>query len=200
MLVSYYTDYEIALRELQKQFPGIQIQGTFLEFMDARAREGVTIGRVGRGGDKGMNLGYVGSYIYWVVEIAVAAGVGLVMAKLPANTPFCTNCQAWKTEQSLGTLSVLKPVTLDILNQGDIHRFQDPHLTKDHPLIFKAFVCPHCGEEGTVEINVQGIAVNAKGEQKAADLGTWTYPGESLAAWHHLFFYLQMTPLPPQGQ
>jgi hypothetical protein len=199
MLVSYYADYRLALQQLARLFPGAQFDDvTFLKFMDVRATEGVAIGKVG-GGDKGMNLGYVGSYIYWLVEIGCAAAIAFSIARLPASLPFCTGCQGWKESHELGAALLPPTAAVDLMNQGEIHRFLDPSLATGTPVAFKAHTCQNCGEESTVEINLRELTVNAKGEQKERDLGTWTYPGHSLPVWHQLFDTFRVTAPPPDN-
>ena len=102
MLAMHYFDYQRALAMVQAQMgPGQQIQppGLF-GFIDIRAKEGVVI--AGKGGGKGMNLGYVGSYIYFGVEFLFVVGICGVALFAFAQAPFCTECNTWKKERALG--------------------------------------------------------------------------------------------------
>jgi hypothetical protein len=76
--------YARALGEIEKQVPGIRARGLtdpmmFARFTDRRAMEGVVINRPGARDGSGTNLGYVGSYVYWLAEAVI---VGLVVFQL----------------------------------------------------------------------------------------------------------------------
>jgi len=182
MLASYFGDYLL----IEQQMPGFQQAVSFREFMDLQAKEGVNIGRLGRGND-GVNLGYVGSYIYWLAEIFVAALVACAMTAASAGDPYCRFCHSWKNIQLLGALQVDSATATEILNQGEIYRFQNEALPPGNTIEFSAFPCDHCQDEGTVEIKATESVVDAKGQTSIKSLGIWRYPGESYDAWSRLF-------------
>jgi hypothetical protein len=186
MLTSLYGDYLRVLWEVHTQAPelrALEQDFSFVEFMDMRADQGVAIGRVGRGNDKGMNLGYIGSYIYWGVEIALAAGIAFSMMRPPTRKPFCSGCQLWKKSEVLGGLHVGRETIKGIMDEGDLPQLFKPGLPTGFPVIFTALVCPECADRGTVEINLREVAINAKGEPQHTDLGTWSFAGDALVAW-----------------
>jgi len=183
MVAVHYFDYERFLGELEKVIPGARARGpSFLTFVDVMAQRGVHIGKVGHGNDKGFNLGYVGSYIYWALEVL---GVGLfsfALVRLAAQAPFCTACNTWKEERKLGQVSMPAHAVVSALTTGEIVKLAeaDFHDTKG-TLVFKAAVCPKCGEEAPVDVRLEQITVNEKGQQNANELAHMTYPGEALA-------------------
>src|SRR5262249_8509816 len=75
----------------------------FARFLNDLASVGVTISRT-TGGGSGMNLGYVGTWIYWIVEVLIVAGVSGAFCWIWARRPFCTRCNTWKTSRVLGTV------------------------------------------------------------------------------------------------
>jgi hypothetical protein len=188
MLVSHLGDYLLWLRQLE-QVAGpraAELRLTFLEFMNLRAEQGVTLSKVGQG-DKGMNLGYIGSYIYWLVEVAFAAGFAAAVMAATTLTPFCPACRSWKQKRVLGSVAAARQTVKEIVGRGELTKLLEPNLPAGHPVVFTAHVCPRCAEQGAVEINLQEVASNATGERRATDLGTWSFGGESWPLWHRLF-------------
>jgi hypothetical protein len=183
MVAVHYFDYERFLGELEKVIPGARANGpSFFTFVDVMAQRGVHIGKVGHGNDKGFNLGHVGSYIYWALEVL---GVGLfsfALVRLAAQAPFCTACNTWKEERKLGQVSMPAHAVVSALTTGEIVKLAeaDFHDTKG-TLVFKAAVCPKCGDEAPVDVRLEQITVNEKGQQNANELAHMTYPGEALA-------------------
>ncbi|MGH7223970.1 MAG: hypothetical protein ACRELF_12135, partial [Gemmataceae bacterium] len=107
----HYAEYQRFLNVLAEKLPvnrdQLQDNISFATYIDFMAKQGVTIGRVvQRGNDKGMNLGHIGSYIYWLVEMLVVAGIVWVMMRKAAAAPFCVGCNAWKDERPLGMVTV----------------------------------------------------------------------------------------------
>jgi hypothetical protein len=72
--------------------------------------------------DKGTNLGYVGSYIYWGVELLILVGVSFAIMLGAASEPFCVQCETWKQERILGGVSPPADEAVDAINQGDLNR------------------------------------------------------------------------------
>jgi hypothetical protein len=169
---------------------------SFPAYMDYEATNGVTIQRVGHGGaanDRGMNLGYVGSFIYWGVEVLIVAGVAFVIMMGAAAMPFCRECQAWKQERKLGTLA-FRPGDVGgaglvaALGSGEVGRLLDYSPSAgDGPLHLSAAVCPRCGGEGTIDLKLLHKYKTAKNEDKAQELLHVTYPGQALPALEAIF-------------
>jgi hypothetical protein len=74
----------------------------FVGFVKYRAKQGVSIGRVGRSGG---NIGEIGTWIYWSIEllviqlITVGASIGL------AKNPFCESSDEWyKDPEKIGSV------------------------------------------------------------------------------------------------
>lgn len=154
---------------------------SFATYIDLRATEGVTISRAAHN-DKGMNLGYVGSYIYWLVEMAVVAGIAWAMMRTTAAAPFCVGCNTWKNERRLAEMTVAdEDMALRAVQEGEVIRLlQCGQPIQAKGLVIKAASCPHCGAEGEVDITLDRLTKNAKGEWSATTLTRTTYPGEVL--------------------
>jgi hypothetical protein len=168
---------------------------SFLAYMDYQATNGVTIQRVGHGGanDRGMNLGYIGSFIYWGIEVLIVAVVAFVIMMGAAAVPFCRECMAWKQERKLGTLAfrpgdVGAAQLVAALGAGEVTRLIDYKPSPaDGPLHLSAAVCPKCGDQGTVDVKLTHKYKTAKNEERAQQLLHVTYPGEALRALEAVF-------------
>lgn len=195
MLVFHIGDYLLVLQAVNQNAPAGQAQDqgfSFLTYMDMQAKEGVTIGRIGRGNDKGLNLGYVGSYVYWGAEMLLAACLAGLWMKSASNEPFCTTCHSWKPGQALGIVTVQKEVVKEIMNNGDLPRLSQEikggSLTGSSQVLFTAYACPECGNQSTVEIGLREVVFEKKGNRKdKSEIGTWSFPIEALPTWMSLF-------------
>ena len=168
--------------------------GSFWDFMDYQARQGVTISKAGAGGGKGMNLGYTGSFIYWGLESLLLAGVALAIMYGAASLPFCLACETWKDEKVLGGSSTTAANLGTAVSGGDLAEVAGAIASPGGDTIsMSAFVCPNCGTEAPVEVKVTKITVNKKGESSESQVAFVTYPGESLPAFESLF-------QPPAGE
>src|SRR5580765_8250689 len=97
--VMHYFEFLLFLMDMEKTIPGAGNErfslATLIQFIDQGAIAGVQI--AGRPGQKAMNLGYWGSYIYWIAEAAIVAWMSAFVIASAAAAPFCSECQSWKT-------------------------------------------------------------------------------------------------------
>lgn len=147
------------------------------KYIDMQAHIGVELKRGGAG--NGANLGYVGSYIYWGLEALIVAGITFSMMRTAAAEPFCRECRSWKVDEVRGPFSDFARVQR-ILEEGALERF--PCDVSKADTVITLFTCPVCGDEGTVDVRIEKVTVNNKGETSKKRLGQLTYPGEALTA------------------
>ena len=97
----------------------------------------MTIGSVGHG-DKGTNLGYYGSYIYWLLEVPFVAWMAIVVMRQFAEKPFCAECQNWKVRRELGRFEHDPGEAVVAVSQGEIVRLAASAFhPKDGPLVLR---------------------------------------------------------------
>jgi hypothetical protein len=185
VLSMHYFEYQSALGELDAQSPAFQqaVQNggfTFLQYFEARAKEGVALAPTGPG--EAINLGYYGSYIYWLVDAIFAIGTAWVLPYLAAKKPFCTHCSNWKEEQRLAQVDPAWQRTIvDALKQGELLRLlEGSGHTGVEGLVLKLASCNHCGETAPVEVIAERLEKDAKGVLRTTELACVTYPGEVL--------------------
>lgn len=196
MATMHYVDYQRFLDEMAK---GITIEVgkgaeaitidrselakhiSFANYIDMMATQGVTISRAAHN-DKGMNLGYIGSYIYWLVEMAVVAGMAWAIMRKTASAPFCVECNSWKNEHPLVMVTVpTESMAVQAIQEGDVLKLLScagPIQTEG--LLLKTAICPHCRAEGEVDISLDRLTKNSKGQQQTTTVARTTYPGEVL--------------------
>jgi hypothetical protein len=155
-------------------------------YLDATAHAGVT---VCDRSDTGFNLGYLGTYAYWAVELVVVAGLGLFGARAAALRPFCAGCGRWKGEHRLGTLHESAEL-LPLLRRGDLAglascRSPQPAAGRRGTLVLSAAFCPECREETPVDIRLERLA-GGRG-LPPGDVAHLSYPGEALTVLEDVF-------------
>jgi hypothetical protein len=158
-----------------------------LQHLDLKARRGVEIGRSSaRAGQKRMNLGYTGSYIYWAVELLLIAGVAYFVMNDAAAKPFCSACESWKAERHLGTFAGSPPATRPALEEGNLTGLVEMAGAGD-PITATLFECPQCAAQAPVDVRLEHIIVNKKGETSKKKLCQVTLPGEALVPLEQAF-------------
>lgn len=146
---------------------------SYLHYM---ATEGVTLTKAGR--SKGVNLGYVGSFIYWGVELLIIAGMAVVISKAATCEPYCLQCDRWKESRTVGSLDISAETALATLESGDLtglHGLGTHH--EDGPLLLSIWVCPNCGASAPFEVRLLKVVQKDKGKTENQTLGTFTMPG-----------------------
>ena len=146
-----------------------------------RVQVGVTISSTrGGGNDKGMTLGYAGSYIYWLIELGLMAGFAAAIPAVRAGQPFCARCDGWKTQHKLGVLFLGRDAARDYLESGELWRLADPREPPgEGPLTLTEWWCPHCLEASPVDVRLDQTVQKKKGV-KQFKVGFRTFPGEAL--------------------
>jgi uncharacterized membrane protein YeaQ/YmgE (transglycosylase-associated protein family) len=180
MVVVHFMSFRATLAEMEKLAPGVmELQlspSAFAQFMDASAVRGVTIGKSGGG----INLGYIGTYVYWAVEILGVVAISALMVREGAKAPFCVSCQKWKSEKVLANVHGEEGEVQEAINDGELHRFisQSP---EDSPNIaIHVWSCPECEKVGDIEILARTSIQKKKGEIDTKSTKLYTYPGEFL--------------------
>ncbi len=192
MLAMHFVSYVFFVNKF-----GVQIG--FGRYIDELAKVGVRINST-RGGnprDKGINLGYVGSYIYWLVEAAIVAGFAGAMMGTRAGKPFCRRCGSWKTQHNLGVLFLPRADAADFFEAGELSRLVDPaNPPGEGPITLTVWWCPYCLDEAPVDAAL-AQTVQGKKNVKVTQLGMRTYPGEALPVFRALCTHRGDPTIPP---
>lgn len=176
--------YLSELNDAEQQRPGARAiilndPLAFFRLLDRRAERGLTILRRGR---VEQNVGYVGSYAYWVFEMFLMGLMAYTLFKTAGAEPLCDRCQGWKRSRYLGRMTTVPPelVTGPLLDGQLLTLVDRATVTDDICLRFKAAICPTCKTAAPVDITLEQLAPNEKGHIKTTVLEQVRYPGDVL--------------------
>lgn len=170
-------------KDFNDALAAMKVEG-FPEYIDFRARMGVTI--------KKLNLGYYGTYIYWIVELLIITGIVFSMVRKTAREPFCPLTHAWKTERC-GTQFQI-PVELGVeaiaaaLQEGAIGKISEVKQQTEQaatgnmiPMRLYVYASPQHAEPCTLEVCLVSIHTS-QNQAEEKELAIVTYPAQALAA------------------
>jgi hypothetical protein len=154
---------------------------SFASFMDFQARQGVELKKTASSSKGGINLGYVGSYIYWLLEMGIVAFIVSRMVRRQAAEPFCGRCGQWRRPRTMGYVRAQSDQAVAHLVRGDLAA-AGGLLSKDSPteVAVVAYTCPMCQGAGEVDVKVEQSVTNKKGKTQKKSLAFVTYPQGSL--------------------
>jgi hypothetical protein len=116
------------------------------------------------------------------LPIVVVLGVAWVLPCLAARKPFCARCSSWKAQHPLGQIDPAWQATVvEALKQGEMLRLlEGVGHSADEGLLLKLSCCDRCGDATPVEVVVERLSKNSKGQPQTEELAQVTYPGEVL--------------------
>jgi hypothetical protein len=183
---NYVRDIEKAVEVLQPADPAqvkklLKEKIHFGQYMDDRAKAGVRIG------DPGLNLGHLGSWLYWIAELALVVWLACAGVASAAQRPFCPACNSWKEVRLLGALPDL-PSVFEALETGDLTQLAARIAEEGaKPLVLNAAICPRCTTAADLPITLARVTRDNQNQIKLEELLHLTYPGEALAAFQAIF-------------
>lgn len=227
MLMMHYFDYEKFKREMAKLLPevaevaaldeparrefaadfeepeflvmALDAYRSFPAYMHLEATEGVTIGRASSTSpDRGLNLGYVGSWIYWGVEVLIVAGITLFMVKDETAKPYCPTCGQWKAARPLGGITGDAAAATAGVNGGDLAAIAQAAPTAEPaPVMVFASLCPTCqGAQSPADVRLAHFVTNNNGKVDEKTLAHASWPAEAMPALSAVFAAPAPTPPP----
>ncbi len=175
-----------AQRDLIKRHMAVE---SFTDYIDYAAHEGVTI-QHGAGRQGGMNLGYYGTYIYWIVETLIVACIVFGMTRKPAQEPFCTLTNDWKVarcgDNFLVPIEVGSATAAAALKEGDLGKLaeikaQGANSTgHTEPVRLYVLASPNHFEQCMLEAKLVKFVTGKQGKQEEKELAVATYPASAL--------------------
>jgi hypothetical protein len=140
----------------------------FLGFLKLSAQEGVSIGDVGSSSD-GNNLGEIGTWIYWTIELSIIMGIVVVRGVNGARLPFCEASDQWYgTQEQVGWViapssdSFLKHLKSNELDTAAHLMITLPEFNLQEGLIVGVQRCPNAPNADVV-LTVTQISTQAGG-------------------------------------
>jgi hypothetical protein len=173
---------------------------SFIDYMNFEAREGVEISSThSLGNDRGLNLGFYGSYIYWLIEILIVAAITFGIVKTAASQPFCASCSEWMKLKAVGFFGApLAPPVVAAIRSGDLGQIvaQVPTQTVTN-LKLSAATCPHCGNQGGTDLKLEHVTRDKKGNLQFKTIAHSSYPGQAMEALSAMFLPKPIAPAVP---
>jgi hypothetical protein len=159
----------------------------FPHYIDYQAEQGVQIKSTHGGSGKGLNLGYYGSYIYWLVELGIVAGFTFGLVKTQAGQPFCADCMLWKKPRMLGLLAGPPQPAIEGVNSGELAKIvQAKPAALSGDLDLSVVTCPNCGRS-SAEVQLQATVVDKEGKKSRKTLAQASWPADAVPALEALF-------------
>ncbi len=152
---------------------------SLLDYLDLQAEIGVEIGDVVGAGQRNANLGYVGSYIYWIIEAALVAGFAFGIMSGSASQPYCQNCSQWKPPLMVGMYPDPDHVC-SALKEGCPARWIPTELATEPLAKVTLSPCSMCQDNAPIQVFVEKVTRNKKGEVATKRVARLTYPAGSL--------------------
>lgn len=155
---------------------------SMLDYMNLEAERGVQI-KPGHGDTKGANLGYTGSWIYWILEALIVAAITLVVIKGQTTQPYCPRCHLWKTETLLGRWNADPKPLRQAVSSGDLTAIRAA-LVGNPQAGFNIHVsmatCDQCRENGPVDVKLESVVYDKKGKENKTKMTHVTFPPEAV--------------------
>jgi hypothetical protein len=121
--------------------------------------------------------------------VAVLALIGTVGG---AAQPFCPRCDSWKDDTTLGRLTGDPERAQKALEKGKIDALADHEPDRAHGhLLLSMSHCKFCRHRSTIDVKLQQVTKNDKGEEEKKELAHVTYPGEAIDDFEELFSALR---------
>ena len=140
----------------------------FLGYLKHNAQQGVSIGRLE---STGTNLGETGTWIYWLIELAIVDITIAAIAYSTAKNPFCENGDQWyKHPEHIGIVNLqCSENFLNLLQNdrfGEAGKLLDP-LQGVHPANLEVYLqrCPCCKISDPI-LTVSSISKDSNGNLK----------------------------------
>jgi len=171
----------------------------FPHYVDYEAEQGVQLKSSHDFGHErgGMNLGYYGTYIYWLVELGIVAGMTFTIVKAQAGQPFCPECMLWKQPRLLGNLAGPPQPAMEGVLSGEVAKIAaaKPGVPSSN-LDLSVVTCPHCASS-SAEVHLQATVVDKHGKRSKKTLALASWPAEAVQVLEALFVRTPPVSPPP---
>jgi hypothetical protein len=163
---------------------------SFTSYVDWSARQGVEISPMHSelvdDSRKGMNLGYAGTYVYWVAEAVIVALIAAAVARRRAAAPFCSRCDSWMAERELGALNAAPKVVGELIQSGRLVDLPTVPAHSGFEVAISACECATCGQTEDVVLQVDQVTY-ANGARSKHPKARAIYPREAATVVERFF-------------
>ncbi len=176
---------------------------SFPEYFLYQAKQGVSISRHA---GKGTNLGFYGTFIYWLVELGFLIYPCFIAVRETCAESYCGRCQNWKKRwlpENSPELPGDKTLVRDAFKSGDCSQIigwidtaantviptdkKGRRKGKHNFFVFEFAHCDKCSTSSLFDIKVQQLKVDRHGRVKFSTVSRVSYPPESRSFFTELF-------------
>lgn len=167
-------------KEFREFVDAMRVQ-SFAGYIDHEARRGVELkSSHGGSGRSGSNLGYVGSYIYWIAETLIVAAVAFIAIRDQTRKPYCRACDAWRVERPVGTFAGNGALATAGVREGDLAKLAAAGPSSEgfgEHVLHVARCATNCaGEAPEADVRLEHVTAGAKGQPQKKTLAHATWP------------------------
>lgn len=144
----------------------------FVGYLKYSAKQGVTIGEVGR---DGFSLNETFTWVYWLIEFAIIEGIIFALAYGASKNPFCENCENWYSPaKRLGNVSnQVSNNFVELLNNDNFSRagelLEPLSATSTPSLEVQLQSCPAC-KTGDCVLTIHQASLDSNGKLALSQL------------------------------
>jgi hypothetical protein len=144
----------------------------FVGYLKSSAIDGVSIGKVGQ---SGVNLGEAGTWVYWLIELAIIDIIITAIAYMTAKKVFCESCDQWYGDSTaIGGVQASESNEFLSLVQNEHFQPAGKLLDTIAPvpvpnLIVEVQCCPSC-KISPVNLTVNAMSRNSEGKVESKEM------------------------------
>ncbi|MEM7314608.1 MAG: hypothetical protein AAF497_15790 [Planctomycetota bacterium] len=157
---------------------------SFVGYINWAAQQGVELSSA-TGRNSGSNLGYTGTYLYWLFESLIIAGMCVAMTGSRAARPFCIHCESWMPEKEIVTLNCDAKAASRVIRAGNLERLTSMFAANKETSL-SVFQCEHC-QQGDVVVQPNEVSYN-NGNRCKKKAGRYVFSDSVVEYLNKLFF------------
>ena len=140
------------------------------------------------GTGSGSNLGYAGTYVCWILEAFVIAGMCIVLTHSRASQPFCVNSESWMTETEIVTLNCDAKAASKVIQSGNLERLPSMFAANKETSL-SLYCCENC-DHGDAIVQPNAITYN-NGNRCKKSAGRHVFDATIAQQLRELFFDIE---------
>jgi hypothetical protein len=116
------------------------------------------------------------------------AGITFAMVRKATSQPFCAACDQCKQSRVLGFFSRFPAAAIRAIQAGDLNQIRAAGATADvTDRRLTVACCTSCGDEGAIDLKLEQITTDRKGNVTTRTMAHTTYPAAAMSALAMLF-------------
>lgn len=179
-------EFKETQEEYDRFIEAMRVQ-SFPAFMELQAHRGVELKKAASSSStSGLNLGYYGSYIYWIVEVLIVSVITYMMVRAQAAQPYCRDCDDWRDTLAIGAVES-PALAKQGIETGDLNKLAEAR-PNEGSVLLTAHHCKSCqGNPPTIALDGAVVSYDKNGKKQETLIARATWPQEALDDLRALF-------------